>query len=153
MRVHTYSAGSQAAVTHPDVPAGTILRDLVALADGDRLYLVGDDTELDTERTAGEAFGDHPGHVIGHHCREIAITITYAATDKLVTARPSTLVKEVRAKAISEFGLSPAESADLVLRLPGSPEELITTNPIGAYVPKGSCALTLDLVHAIRPQG
>ncbi len=153
MRVHTYSAGSQAAVTHPDVPPGTVLRDLVALADGDRLYMVGNDTEIDADRAAEEAFGDQPGQVIAHHCREIAITVTYAATDKPVTARPSTLVKEVRAKAISEFRLSPAESADLVLRLPGSSEELITTNPIGAYVPKGTCALTLDLVHAIRPQG
>ncbi|HUZ56017.1 MAG TPA: hypothetical protein VMU94_26265 [Streptosporangiaceae bacterium] len=153
MRIHTYAAGGQAAVTHPDVQPGTPLRELLAPQDGDRLYLVGQEAEIDASRTAGEVFGDQTGHVIAHHCRQIAVTVTYATRDKLVTAHPSTLVKVVRAEAIKEFTLSPAESADLVLRLPGSTEDLVTTNPIGAYVPMGTCAVTVDLVHVIRPQG
>jgi len=153
LRIHTYSAGGQAAVTHPDVQPGTLLRDLLAPQNGDQVYLVGQEAEVDADRTAGEVFGDQPGHVISHHCRQVTVTVTYSTRDELVTAHPSTLVKKVRAEAIKELELSPAESADLVLRLPGSTEELVATNPIGAYVPKGTCAVTLDLVHAIRPQG
>jgi hypothetical protein len=153
LRIHTYSAGGQAAVTHPDVQPGTALRDLLAPQDGDRLYLVGQEAEVDADRTAGEVFGDQPGHLIAHRCHQIAVTVTYAAIDKLVTAHPATLVKKVRSDAIEEFELSPGESADLVLRLPGSTEELVATNPIGAYVPADTCALTVDMVHAIRPQG
>ena len=153
MRIHTYSADGQAAVTHPDVRPATPLRELLEPQDGDRLYLVGQDTEIVIDHTAGEVFGDQPGHVIVHHCRQIEVTVAYASRDKLVAAYPSTLVKDVRAEAVKEFGLSPAESADLVLRLPGSTEELVATNPIGVYVPRGTCRVTVDLVHAIRPQG
>jgi hypothetical protein len=153
LRIHAYSAGGQAAVTHPDVQPGMPLRDLLAPQDGNRFYLVGQEAEIDADRTVGEVFGDQPGHVIAHHCLRIAVTVMYSTINKLVRVHPATLVKKVRADAIEAFELSPAESADLVLRLPGSPEELVATNPIGAYVSTGTCALTVDLVHAIRPQG
>ena len=153
VRIHIYSAGGQAAVTHPDVQPGTPLRELVALQDGNRLYVVGQDAEIAPGSTAGEIFGDQPGHLIAHHCHQIAITAVYSSRDELVKAHPSTLVRDVRTEAIKEFPLSPAEAADLVLRLPGSTEDLVATNPIGMYVPEGTCAVTVDLVHAIRPQG
>jgi hypothetical protein len=153
LRVHTYLAGAQAAVTHPDVAPGTPLHNLLAPQNGDRLYVVGQEAEIDPAREVGQIFGDQPGHVIAHHCHQIEITVDYSTRDKLVTAHPSTLVEDVRAKAIEKFEFSPAESADLVLRLPGSTEDLVATSPIGAYVPKGICTLTVDLVHAVRPQG
>jgi hypothetical protein len=153
MRIHIYCAGSQGAVTHPDVSPDARLRELVTIGTGEVTYRVGHDGEVDVDRTVAEIFGTEPGHVIVHHCREIAATISYVGTDKLITVRPGALVKDVRTEAITALRLDPASSADLILRLPGSAEELKATSPIGAYVPRGTCALTLDLVHLVRPQG
>jgi hypothetical protein len=61
--------------------------------------------------------------------------------------------KHVRAKAIEALQLDAATSADLVLRLPGATTDLAASHPIGSYVPKGTCCLTVDLVHVLRPQG
>lgn len=153
MRVHTYAAGSPRAVTHPEVTPDTPIGDLVEVAEGEQVYRLDDDVELDLKQTSAEAFGDGPGHVVVHHCHEVTVTVAYAGTEKQFTVRPSSRIKKVRAEAVDAFGLDKASSADLVLRLPDSTEELPTTSPIGAYVPKGTCAITLDLVHLTRPQG
>jgi hypothetical protein len=153
MRVHTYASGARGAVTHPDVADQTRLRELVVIEADERVYQVGGEAELDIELTVLEIFGAEPGHVVVHHCREIAVTVSYAGADKVLTVRPSAPVKEVRAEAIDAFRIDAGSSADLALRLPGSPDELAVNSPVGAYVPKGSCALTLDLVHLVRPQG
>jgi hypothetical protein len=153
MRVHTYASGARGAVTHPDVPAQTRLRELVVIEAGERVYQVGGEAELDIELTVLEIFGTEPGHVVVHHCREVAVTVSYAGADKVLTVRPSAPVKEVRAEAVAAFGIDAGSSADLALRLPGSADELAVNSPVGAYVPKSSCAITLDLVHLVRPQG
>jgi hypothetical protein len=153
MRLHAYEAGSRTATTYPEVGPGTRLRELVIMGTDVVAYQVGNDVEVDVELTVSEIFGDGPGHVIVHPCREITVTVDYAGTDKTIKARPSERIGDVRTRAISELGLDPQSSADLVLRLPGTAEELPDASPIGAYVPRGTCALTLDLVHASRPQG
>ena len=153
MRIHTYSAGTQGALTHPDVPPETCLRELVTVEVDEVVFRVGNEAELDVELSVVELFGAEPGHVIVHHCHEIAVAVSYAGTEKRLTVHPATSVNAVRTKAIAAFSLDAGSSADLILRLQGSTEELPTTNPIGVYVPKGSCALALDLVHLLRPQG
>jgi hypothetical protein len=153
MRVHTYGAGDAEPHTHPDVPPETRLGDLAAIEAGEVAYRVGDGGEVEAHRTLAEIFGEGPGHVIVHHCREITVTVAYGGTERDLDVRPSTKIEDVRAEAIAAFGLDPATAADLVLRLPGSTEDLPSTRPIGIYVPKGSCVLTVDLVHAVRPQG
>lgn len=153
MRVHTYTAGTEAAITHPEVSPDVRLRELVVIEAEDRVYRVGEEVEIDIEVAVIEIFGTEPGHVIVHHCREIAVTASYAGRDELVTVHPAVHVKHVRAKAIQELKLDPAASADLVLRLPGSTTDMVLTSPIGVYVPKGICNITVDLVHQVRPQG
>lgn len=153
MRIHTYSAGTAGALTHPDVPPETCLRELVAVEIDEVAFRVGHEAELDIELGVGEIFGAEPGHVLVHHCHEIAVAVSYAGNEKRLTVHPATHVNKVRAKAIAAFGLDASSSADLILRMAGSTEELPATNPIGAYVTKGSCALALDLVHLVRPQG
>lgn len=153
MRIHTYTAGTRGAVTDPDVSPETRVRDLVTVEVDELVYRVGDEAELDIELTIVEIFGPEPGHLIVHHCREIAVTVSYAGTETQLTVHPATHLKQVRARAIAALGLDAGSSADLILRLPGSTEELSATNPIGTYVPKGTCALTLDLLHLVRPQG
>lgn len=153
MRVHAYAAGSPEAVTRPEVTPETPIGELVAVTDGELVYRLDDDVELGLDQTAAEVFGNGPGHVVVHPCREVMVTIAYAGTEKQLKVRPSSRIKKVRTEAIEAFHLDKASSADLVLRLPGSTDELPTTSPIGAYVPQGTCAITLDLVHLIRPQG
>jgi hypothetical protein len=157
MRVHAYAAGTPTASTHPDVDGGTRLREVVVIEAADIVYKVGDGTEVDVELTVAEIFGGGTGEVIVHGCQEIAVTVDYTGKSVPVRARPSERLSAVRAQAVQELvrehGLDPKQSADLVLRLPGTTAELPEASPVGAYVPKGTCALTLDLVHAIRPQG
>ena len=154
MRVHAYGAGTRTAVTHPDAAGKSQLRELVIIEADETAWQVGGDIEIDVELTIAEIFGDGPGgSLIVHGCREITITVDYTGTAVAVKARPSERAGEVRAQAIRELRLDPGQSADLVLRLAGTTEELPEGSPVGAYVPKGTCALTLDLVHAIRPQG
>jgi hypothetical protein len=153
MRVHTYTAGAEAAVTHPDVKPEVRLRELLMVEADERVYRVGDEVEVDLDLTIVELFAADPGHVIVHPCREIAAAVSYAGQDRIVNAHPATRVRDVRAKAIAEFGLDAGSSADLVLRLPGSTADLVLSNPIGTYVPKGTCSVTLDMVHLVRPQG
>ena len=157
MRVHAYAAGTPTASTHPDVDGGTRLREIVVIEAADIVYVVGDGTEVDVELTVAEIFGGGPGEVMVHGCREITVTVDYTATGVPVRARPSERLSDVRAQAVQELvrehGLDPKQAADLVLRLPGTTAELPEASPVGAYVPRGTCALTLDLVHAVRPQG
>jgi hypothetical protein len=153
MRVHAYSAGTRTAVTHPDAAGETRLRELVIIEADEVAWQVGGDIEIDVELTIAEIFGHGSGGVIVHGCREITITVDYAGKGVVIKARPSECVGEVRAQAIEELRLDSGQAADLVLRLAGTTEELPEGSPVGAYVPKGTCALTLDLVHAIRPQG
>lgn len=153
MRIHTYAAGAGGAVTHPDVAPEVLLRELVVVETDEFIYRVGDEVEIDVERTVLELFAEESGHVISHPCRTISVSVSYAGEDKDVLVHPAAHVKRVRAKAIEAFAIDSASAADLVLRLPGSTTDLPLQHPIGAYVPKGTCALTVDLLHAVRPQG
>ena len=153
MRVHAYAAGTPTASTHPDVDGGTRLGELVVIEAADVAYKVGDGSEVDVELTVAEIFGGGPGEVIVHRCREIAVTVDYTGESVTVRARSSERLSGVRAQAVRKLGLDPKLSADLVLRLPGTTAELPEASPVGAYVPRRTCALTLDLVHAVRPQG
>jgi hypothetical protein len=153
MRVHTYKAGSPAAVTHPDADPATRLTHLVSVEADEHVFRVGDDVEIDIELTVAELFGTAPGHVLVHHCRQVTVSVSYVGAEKEFEVRPSAHIKKVRAKVIAAFGLDPATAADLVLRVPGANEDLPSNSPIGAFVPKGSCAVQLDLVHLVRPQG
>lgn len=153
MRVHIYAAGAGGAVTHPDLPGKTSLNEVVIVEAEELVYRVDNGTVLDVEVSVEELFGEGPGHVLVHHCREIVITVAYTGREAVVKAHPATRVKMVREEALQALGLVGSSTADLVLRLPGSSEEIPAVNPIGMLVPKGTCSLALDLVHLKRPQG
>lgn len=153
MRIHTYAAGSGAAVTHPDVDPRTRLREVAAVEEDEFVARVGDDVEIDVKLTVVEIFADEPGHVIVHHCKSVAVTVDYGGAHTVVHTHPGTRVRDVRAKAIKQLEIDAAGAADLVLRVPGASEDLPPAAPIGAWVAKGSCELTVDLVHLVRPQG
>jgi hypothetical protein len=153
MKVHAYEPGNPAAVTHPDTDGETRLRELVVIEAKEAVYQVGGTTVVDMDLTITEIFGEGPGHVIVHPCPEITVTVDYQGRSVKQEARPSERLSDIREKAVRELPLPPGQAVDLVLRLPGSTEELPEGSPVGAYVPRGDCSLTLDLVHATRPQG
>jgi hypothetical protein len=130
-----------------------VLKDLIVIEKDEVVYRVGDGLEIDIERTVVEIFGELPGHVIAHPCRSIAVTVSYTGREIELKVHPAALVKQVQAEAIEKFKLDAGSAAELELRLPGATTELVTSHPIGSYVAKGTCRLTVDLVHVVRPQG
>jgi len=153
MRIHVYEAGGQSAVTHPDADGQQTLRGFIGIEVDERVYRVGDEVELDVDVTLIELFGDAPGHVIRHHCREVSVTAAYAGQERTVKAHVTAPVREVLDEILKAFELQGAAAADLVLRLPDSSTDLALGAPIGAFVSKGVCDLVVDLVHLVRPQG
>ncbi|BBZ58166.1 hypothetical protein MPHO_51580 [Mycolicibacterium phocaicum] len=152
MRIHTYAGGGDVQ-THPDVAPGAPLRECIVVEVDELVYRVGDEAALDIEQTVFALFGEEPGHVIRHHCREIAVTVSYAGQDQKFSVHPAEHVKRLQKRAAKAFQLDAATSADLAMRLPGATTDLVASYPIGAYVPRGTCAVTVDLIHVTRPQG
>jgi hypothetical protein len=126
---------------------------LVAVEVDESVYRVGDATEIDVEVAVVEVLRATTGHVVVHHCREVEVEVTYNGVNRKLKVHPSAQVKKVFDHAVVAFGLSPADTTDLALRLPGADVDLPMASPIGAFVARGSCALRLDLVHTRRPQG
>jgi hypothetical protein len=153
MRVHVYGPGASGARSQ-EVEPETRLGDLLVLADGERAYPMEEDTELDPNLSVAVALGAGPGHVVISACRKIIVTVTYGGVDKQVDVNPSARLRRVRKLAIDKaFEISANDAADLVLRLPGSDQDLDLASPVSSIVPQGSCSVVVDLVHATRPQG
>lgn len=153
MRLHVYSSGAAAPVTHPDVPDGTRLRKVIEVDIDEQVFKVGEETEVDLELIVVEVFGAGPGHVVKHRCPQVQVTATYVGEVRTVPAHPAMHVKTVRERAATAFGLHGQTADDLVLRLPGSTEELPDRHPIGSYETPGTCSVAVDLLHAHRSQG
>ncbi|MEU9891485.1 hypothetical protein [Sphaerisporangium sp. NPDC051011] len=152
-RIHTYARGPQGMLTHTDIPGRTRLRDLLTLEPDEVVYRLDEDAELDIERTVEELFGQGAGQVIVHSCKKVKITVSYAGVQKVVEVKPSARIRRVLKKAVDAFEITDAEATDLVLHLPGSTDDLPVTNPVGMYIPRGTCSAALDLAHLVRSQG
>lgn len=153
MRIHIYSQGVPTALTHAELAPDTRLGDIIQLRVEERVYKVGSEDEIDVGIALLEVFDDQPGHLIVHDCKEIAVKVSYLGEPREITVHPSTHVKKVLADAIAALGIDHGTSVDLVLRELGSSEDLDLSKPIGAYVPKDSCSIALELLHIVRPQG
>jgi hypothetical protein len=122
----------------------------------DRLVLINficEDAELDPDDTVGRVFGSGPGHLVVHRCRKVTVSVTYGGVEKEVEVRPAARLRRVRAKAVEEFSIDRVDAADLVLRLPGQEQDLDLASPVVSIVAGRSCSATVDIVHAVRPQG
>ncbi|MFC7279218.1 hypothetical protein ACFQS1_35100 [Paractinoplanes rhizophilus] len=152
MRVHVFAAGVGVADTREAEPH-VRLAELVAVEEDEKVYPVDEEGELDLDLTLEALLTGRPGHLAVSTCREVAVTVGYAGRDEVVRVHPATRLRRVRRRAIEQFGISPADAADLVLRVPGGAEDLDLTAPVSSIVPKHTCAVTVDLVHTVRPQG
>jgi len=151
MRVHEHRAGKPAQ-THEVAPETRLNQLLVVEAD-ERVYLLDGVEEVDVELTVAEVFGESPGHVLVHRCPTVTVTVAYAGVEKRFEERPSARLREVRRQAAEAFGIAPADASGTELRLPDSTVDLNLAEPVGALTPVDECEVTLDLVHAQRPQG
>ncbi|WP_328855384.1 hypothetical protein OHB01_12620 [Microbispora hainanensis] len=152
-RIHTYVAADVTPRTHTDIAPGTPLNEIVAVGSGSLAYGFDQDEALDVTKTVEELFGGGNVHVIVHSCREVRVTVTYGGSSRIVQAKPGWRVAKVRREAINAFQIDEASAAELVLRLPGSGEELPETDPIGGYAAEGTCSVALDLAPHVRAQG
>ncbi|MEO3810787.1 hypothetical protein ABGB17_17445 [Sphaerisporangium sp. B11E5] len=152
-RIHTYVATDTTPRTYADIAPSTPLKELVNLGDSSLAYGLDQDEALDVTRTVEELFGSRNAHVIVHSCREVRVTVTYGGSSRNIQAKPGWRVAKVHREAIKAFQIDEASAADLILRLPGSTEELSETVPIGGYAAEGTCSVALDLAPHIRAQG
>lgn len=153
MRVHSFSGGSGFVITHPEAPPDQPIAELLDMKDNECAYVVGSDIALDPKVTLAEVFPGGIGHLLTHRCREVKLTAGYAGHTAHLDVHVATLVSVVLKQAAHDLKIDPATAADLVIRVHGSTEDMVLTNPIGAYLDKGDCQLTVDLVHVVRPQG
>jgi hypothetical protein len=153
MRIHEYSAGMPAAVTHPDVPPDTRLVDVISIDIEERVYRVGSEEELDVSLTVVELFGEETGRVVKHRDRRIEVQVDYVGQRASFEGHPAELCERVRSEAIRKLGIDIAVAADLALRVCGSTEDISPTTPLGSVTLKGAHEIVLELVHAVRPQG
>ncbi|WP_103355612.1 hypothetical protein [Amycolatopsis sp. CA-128772] len=140
-------------MTYPDTAPETKLATLVEVGVDEHVFRVGSEVEIDVGLTVAELFDEGSGHVLVHHCRQIAVTVSYVGNEQSFEVHPSAHVKAVLKRAIKAFDIDPTAAADLVLRSSGSSDDLPPNSPIGAFVARGTCAVHLDLVHLVRPQG
>jgi hypothetical protein len=152
MRVHVYEAGTGAART-TEVEPQTRLGDLLVLAEDEKVFLVDGEVELDVTVTVEAVLAGRPGHLASTTCHQIAVSVGYAGHEQAVKVHPAVRLRRVRKEAIEAFGISQRDAADLVLRVAGGTEDLDLNAPVTTIVAKRTCTATVDLVHAVRPQG
>ena len=153
MRIHIYRPGTSTAITHPQVSPEVRLSEILQINEEERIYRVGSEAEIDIEMTVLEIFGHESGHILVHDCEQITVTVEYSGKSASFKVHPSTLVRVVLEKAIGKLGVEKGSSADLALTSVASNEELEVAKPIGSYIEKGACTITLNLVHLRRDQG
>lgn len=153
MRLHIYSAGELAPVTHPSVGDATRFNEVLELVGEERLYFAGRDEEIDITLTVIEVTGTTSGHVIKHPCHHIAVKVSYGGHTVEVNAHPGTLASTIQERAIEKLGVDTNTATTLELRLHGQTTAVDLSKPVGVYVPAHECALHLDLAHINRPQG
>jgi hypothetical protein len=159
MRLYIHHPGSPEVSVVEDASPDARVATLVDVVEGDFVFFDDGDDPVDIQLTLAEVvrgFAEedrHQHHVHHHPCRQIAVEVVYNGRTKEVPARAGTQVETVLLRAISEFEIDPVTGADLVLRLPGSADDLGGTTHVGTLVPRGRCTLTLNLLPGHREQG
>lgn len=157
MRIYAHEPGSELTL-HEDVPRDRTFREIVAVDQETFVFLDDDDEPVDVELVIVEVVtsrGRSPGshHVHRHHCRHVTIAVNYGGDTRDVKVSPNQTVATVLSRAIKAYGIDPAAGADLVLRRPGSTDDLPQAEHIGDLHPGPACKLELNLLPAHREAG
>jgi len=158
MRLYIHRPGEEVSLLD-NVDPTVSLETLVEVAEGDFVFLDNNGEPVDIKVTLVELIevisrSDQPHHHVHHHpCRSISVEVVYNGRSVRVDGPPSMTAQTVLLQAIADFGIDPATGADLVLRRPGSDDDIPSSAPIGELVPRGECSLALDLRPGHREQG
>lgn len=88
-----------------------------------------------------------------HRQKGIDVVVRYAGRDVRRTFRPSATIARVKRWATHEFGLSPADAAELMLQISGTDTRPDADIHIGALVKSPQQSITFDLVPSPRVNG
>lgn len=151
MRIYVHDA-SGAHTLDLDDPA-TPLTKAVPVDGQERLWPENSDEPLLADATVADIGNGRTGHV--HRGRGlITVTVTYNGLVESRDFGPGTTIERLFEWVTGRrgFNVDPAAAADLVLRLPGTEDDLDPGTHIGTLVSKAK-ALALDLLPAQRFAG
>jgi ribosomal protein L32 len=144
-------------VTHIDeADANVSLSELIVVVEGDFVFVDDKGEPVDIALTLIEiavAADTHHHHIHHHSCKAIKVDITYNGRPVSMSVTPNLRVEDVLLQAIADFGIDPVSAADLVLRLPGTDQDISGSTFIGELVPRGDCTLKLNLLPGSREHG
>lgn len=157
MRIYVHEPDAELAL-HQDVPQDRTFREMCAV-DAETFVFLDDDDEpvnadlviLQVLTTRGRTPGNH--HVHCHQCRHIIVAVHYGGDTRDIRVTPNQTMASVLTRAIAAYGIDPAAGADLVLRRPGSTEDLPQAEHIGDLHAGPSCKIELNLLPAHREAG
>ena len=87
-------------------------------------------------------------------CRKVVVTVRFNGETEDRKFPPSTTIERVRRwAALRAFGLSPRDSVEHVLQLPGGAERPDRDTHIGTLTDGKTCEVAFDLVPAKRVEG
>lgn len=158
MRLYNHRPGEDVSLIN-DVDPQLPLETLIEVAEGDYVFLDDHGEPVDVRVKLVELIeltghDDRPHHHVHHHpCRRITVEVVYNGRTVRVEGPPNMTAEAVLLQAIADFGIDPATGADLVLRRPGSDDDISSSTPIGELVSRGECSLFVDLRPGHREQG
>jgi hypothetical protein len=168
MRLYIHSPGTAEVTVIEDVAPDTRVDAVVEVVEGDYVFLDDDDEPINVQLTIAalvqnSEHGDrqhhhqhhhhHHHHVHHHPCLKLEVGVVYNGQTKSVPAVPGTLIETVLLRALAAFEIDPVTGADLVLRLPGSDDDLPGSKHVGELIQRGSCSVTLNLLPGHREAG
>jgi hypothetical protein len=92
-------------------------------------------------------------HVHAHHCRHIAVEVSFGKKPRRHRFAPNTTVDTAAEWARRKFHLDPALAHEYVLQFCNSTEQPRSTEYLGDLVKGETCSLCFDLVKEITPKG
>jgi hypothetical protein len=157
MRIYLHEPQSEPTLLE-DVEETARFRDICRL-DGEAFVFLDDDDEpvevdlliVEVLTVRGRKPSNH--HIHRHPCRAITVDVHYGGDTRDIRITPNQTVGALLTKAIQAYGLDAAAGSDLVLRRPGSNDDLPQAEHVGDLHPSKSCKLELNLLPAHREAG
>jgi len=92
-------------------------------------------------------------HVHRHHCRHVAVDVSFVGRDKRHKFSPATTIGVVTQWARKKFKLDPDAAAEFVLQIAGTQTQPRSDEHLGELVAKTMCSISFELVKEETPQG
>lgn len=122
---------------------------------GELLIFIEDkDGALEEHLVIGEICGGHSAKLHVHHCREIAVAVTFAGQTVDHSFAPAKTVGAIKNwAAIKKFGMSEAEAGEHLLQISGTKDRPAPGTHVGSLTQAPRCRVHFDLVPDERVNG